>query len=153
MEAIIKSTDGNMIHPGISGPAFLIAIALGYGQQYIVAIMFLVLGIFILIAKKERKIDVVNRRVVSGSSGFNVIGDGYISIFKKQQGQRVQARGAMVNISENGIIVNYIDERNKRHLLYNAESKADAIAVATHLGEAWNMEVYDALAKEYIIER
>jgi len=123
----------------------------------IFSVIFLVMGLF-LVATEGSEIDLNNRKYRKLTTVFGVkFGSWktlpdfeYVSVFKTKQSQRINFITATTSFTNEVILLNLFDSKNKYITFYQTDDKIDAFQVANHFKRALGIDILDATEKEKV---
>lgn len=123
----------------------------------IFSVIFLVMGLF-LVATEGSEIDLNNRKYRKLTTVFGVkFGSWktlpdfeYVSVFKTKQSQRINFITATTSFTNEVILLNLFDSKNKYITFYQTDDKTDAFQVANHFKRALEIDILDATEKEKV---
>jgi membrane-bound ClpP family serine protease len=119
--------------------------------------IFLAMGCFLIITEGSeidlgnKKFRTVNLFLGIKFGSWKALPDfEYVSVFKTKQSQRVNFVTATTSFTNDVILLNVFDSKNKYITFYQTDDKEDALKVASHFKLALNIDILDATGAEKI---
>lgn len=123
----------------------------------IFSVIFLAIGCFLIVSEgseidlENKKFRKVNFFLGIKFGSWQALPDfEYVSVFKTKQSQRVNYITATTNFTNDVILLNLFDSRNKYITFYQTEDKDDAFKVGSHFKLALGIDILDATGAEKI---
>lgn len=123
----------------------------------VLSIIFLAMGCF-LIATEGSEIDLENKRYrkvtfflgIKFGSWKTLPVFEYVSVFKTKQSQRVNFVTATTSFTNDVILLNLFDAKNKYITFFQTDDKEEAFKVAAHFKLVLGIDILDATEKERV---